>query len=420
MNTADLAVETLAPIDELDRAIVALAARINAATYEMLVLVREFDERVGWLRWGFHSCAVWLHWRCDIGLSAAREKVRVAHALKTLPNIASAFRAGRLSYSKVRALTRVATRADEVDLVAFALGTTAARVEERCRELACGTPDSLDEARRIFARRALRMHRDPARGTLTITVELPLETGELVGKALDKAREANVSRAPEFADAGWHSQQADALVAMASAYLAGNAEKSAGTADNYLVNVHVDRTALARGKGRAGLPLETVKRIACDGSTVTIVEDDEGKPLDVGRKTRVVPTAIRRALDARDGGCVFPGCGRRRFVDAHHVEHWANGGETSLANLVLLCSQHHQLLHEGGFRIEKDFRDRWYFVRPDGRAVPACGYRISDMRDDDVDTLSVALNYPSAEGMLSKLKRRRPTRSAASTSRPDP
>src|SRR5690606_39825144 len=87
---------------------------------------------------------------------------------------------------------------------------------------------------------------------------------------------------------------------------------------------------------------------------------------------------------ARDGGCRFPGCGRKRFVDAHHIEHWSTGGETSLANLMLLCSKHHTLVHEGGFRIEKDYRDRWFFRRPDGRAVPACGYRAADTRDDGV------------------------------------
>src|SRR5690606_23179154 len=113
-------------IDELDRAIVNLAGRINAATYDLLVLVRRFDECRGWLAWGFETCAEWLHWRCDIGLSAAREKVRVAHALKTLPAIGRAFAKGALSYSKVRALTPVASRENEDELLKFALQTTAA------------------------------------------------------------------------------------------------------------------------------------------------------------------------------------------------------------------------------------------------------------------------------------------------------
>jgi hypothetical protein len=127
-----------ASIDDLDRAIVTLAGRINAATYDLLVLIRRFDERAGWLGWGFENCAEWLHYRCDISRSAAREKVRVAHALKTLPSIGRAFAEGTLSYSKVRALTRVAGPHNEDELLAFALTTTAARVEERCRSCAMG------------------------------------------------------------------------------------------------------------------------------------------------------------------------------------------------------------------------------------------------------------------------------------------
>jgi hypothetical protein len=123
--------------------------------------------------------------------------------------------------------------------------------------------------------------------------------------------------------------------------------------------------------------------------------------LSVGRKTRVVPQAIKRALWARDKGCRFPGCRHTRYVDAHHIEHWSAGGETSLENLMLLCSRHHALVHEGGFRIEKDYRDRWFFRRPDGRAVPSCGYRAADMTDNDVDDLDAAAEYldkyPSAE-----------------------
>ena len=387
-------------IDELDRAIVNLSARINAASYELLVLIRRFDERAGWLQWGFANCAEWLHWRCDLGFSAARENVRVAHALKTLPGIALAFSRGELSYSKVRALTRVAQPENEDMLKAFALKTTAARVEERCRELRCGTTDSVAEANRSHANRSLRIHRDPLRGTMTITVELPLEAGELVDKALDRARESSTSSGAEFAEESWAAQQADALVTMAISYLSGTREASSAACDNYQVTVHVDRTALSDGKGRSGLPIESVKRLCCDGETVVIVEGENGEPLNVGRKTRTVPTAIKRALWSRDKGCVFPGCTHKRFVDAHHIQHWSAGGETSLDNLLLLCTRHHRLVHEGGFSIAKDYLDRWYFRRPDGIAVPHCGYRLKDTLDDDIDTNGVMpeLN-PSAEGL---------------------
>lgn len=388
-------------IDDLDRAIVSLAARLNADTHDLLVLIRRFDERGGWLRWGFESCAEWLHWRCDLSLSAAREKVRVAHALKTLPLIAPAFARGELSYSKVRALTRVANPKNEDDLLTFALRTTAARVEERCRELRCGTTASTEDALRAQSRRALSLRRDPQRGTATITVELPLEAAELIDKALDRAMEmeARVYLEPELAKEGWRQQRADALVAMARTYLAGDREAGAGTPDHYQVVVHVDQTALTANHGRSGLPIESVRRIACDSNRITLVEDEHGEPLSIGRKSRTVPAAIKRALWARDKGCRFPGCGRKRFVDAHHIEHWSTSGATSLDNLMLLCTQHHQLVHEGGFRIEKDYQDRWFFKRPDGRAVPDCGYRAEDMTDDDVEAKAEYLDaHPSAEG----------------------
>jgi hypothetical protein len=390
-------------IDDLDRAIVDLSTRINAATYELLVLIRQFDERAGWLKWGFEHCADWLHWRCDLSAGAAREKVRVAHALKTLPAVAEVFRNGELSYSKVRALVRVANRDNEEVLVNFALTTTAARVEERCREMRCGTVDSVIEANRAYAARFLTIRRHAERGTLSITVELPLEAGELIDQALDKARDDNP--APEFAGEGWSARQADALVHMAKSYLRGDSESSTASSENYLVNVHVEQSALASGDGRSGLPIETVRRLGCDADTVVIVEDDQGEPLNVGRKTRIVPTAIKRALRARDRGCTFPGCRNTRFVDAHHVQHWSAGGETSLGNLVLLCSRHHRLVHEGGHSIDKDYRDRWVFMRPDGIAVPECGYRAEDNCDEGSEIGINNLQRDSAESFRSGLEK---------------
>ena len=389
----------LVPIDDLDQAIVNLSARINAETYELLVLIRQFDERAGWLKWGLGNCAEWLHYRCDLSMNTAREKVRVAHALKTLPEIAAAFSSGTLSYSKVRAMTRVAVICNEEDLLSFAVKTTTARVEERCRELKCGTVDSLDGAQRAVANRSLRVNRNTERGVMTISIDLPMETGELVEKALDKARDDSMSKM-EFIDESWSARQADAMVSMASSYLSGDAGQTRNTSDDYLVTVHVDQSALANGNGRSSLPIESVKRLCCDGHAVVIGEDENGEPLIVGRKTRTVPTAIKRALVARDKTCSFPGCHHTRFVDAHHIQHWSAGGETSLDNLMLLCSQHHKLVHEGGFAIERDYQNHWFFKRPDGRAVPTCGYSTRDTLDDDVGDISDLINNPPAGGLL--------------------
>jgi hypothetical protein len=237
---------------------------------------------------------------------------------------------------------------------------------------------------------------------MTITLELPMETGELVEKALDKARDDDKPSA-EFVDTSWSVRQADAMVSMASAYLSGNSSQG-NSSDDYLVTVHVDQSALVNGNGRSSLPIESVKRLCCDGHTVFIGEDEKGEPLNIGRKTRTVPTAIKRALRCRDKHCAFPGCHHTRFVDAHHIEHWSAGGETSLDNLMLLCSRHHTLVHEGGFTIQRDYQNRWFFKRPDGRTVPACGYHPSDITDDDIGDVFELVNNPSAEGILTAVE----------------
>jgi hypothetical protein len=180
-----------------------------------------------------------------------------------------------------------------------------------------------------------------------------------------------------FEGASWVNRQADALALMAETLLArGPASLRSG--DKHLVHVHVDLAALRtpEGEGQSvieggpAVPKETVRRLCCEGGLVTWLEDDAGRTLDVGRKTRVIPSALRRALDKRDQGCRFPGCTNRLFVDAHHIEHWADGGETKLENLTLLCRTHHRLVHEGGFQLSR-CEGKLRFFGPDGRVIPA-------------------------------------------------
>jgi hypothetical protein len=394
-------------IDELDAAICTLARQMNAETYRMLVLVRDFDDRLGWTKWSFRNCAEWLAWRCGLSLSAAREKVRTAHALRLMPQIAAAFADGRLSYSKARALTRVATAHDEDLLLAYALQSSAAQVEERCRQMRNAAPESVSGALRAWERRSLTLWRNEAQGMLTITVELPIEEGELIAKALERSvaageaaigvefaavRDAirDAGEAPSPEGNGWRAQQADALVAIAKSYLSGTGEAdgapvtaaTASAADHYQVVVHVDDSALRGGAGRSDLPIDTLKRLTCDGSLITIVEDEDGTPLDVGRKKRTVSTPLKRALWSRDRGCTFPGCSNKRYIEAHHIRHWANGGATSFENLTLLCWHHHKLLHEGRFKVRRDADNAIIFQRADGRVIPRFGYRLADMCDD--------------------------------------
>jgi len=394
-------------VDELDAAIGRLVRQMNADSYRLLVLVREFDDRYGWKKWTFKNCAEWLAWRSSIGPSAAREKVRTAHALRALPAIAAAFAEGRLSYSKVRALTRVAHFHDEDLLLAYALDATVPQVEERCRQIRNVAPDSVHHARRAWKSRSLTMWRDEARGLMRFTVEVPIEDGELIVRALDCAvaagevtTDVDPDAVAESKGTAWRAQQADALVAVVKAYLDGGSDGEGGsTADHYQVVVHADAQSLTGAAGHADLPIDTVKRLLCDGSLVLVAEDAGGNPLDVGRKQRTVSTPLRRALYARDRGCTFPGCHRKRYLAGHHLRHWIHGGETNPDNMTLQCSHHHRLLHEGGFSIVRDEGGTLRFVTADGRSIPRNGYRLEDFVDDDVGAEDAgAGGEPSREG----------------------
>lgn len=165
---------------------------------------------------------------------------------------------------------------------------------------------------------------------------------------------------------------------MVQQFLAGDG--SGSTAPAHEVVVHIAHDALcdvAESSGAVfdnGRPVavETARRLGCDGALVGVVEGAKGEPLAVGRRTRAVPPAIRRALRVRDGGCRFPGCDRSRYVHAHHIKHWADGGETNLDNLVTLCSFHHRLVHEGGYGVRVDDGEI-RFTRPDGGVIPPAG-----------------------------------------------
>ena len=372
----------------LGDAIAELAARLQAATYELLVMIREFDERGGWGR-GFQSCAHWLNWRTGLAMGAAREKVRVARALGELPRLSAAMRRGSISYSKIRAITRVATPETEERLLDFARCATAAHVERLVR--AWRRVDGIAEAeddRRRHASRYLDTWVDED-GMLVLRGRLSPEVGAIVQRALEAAadriyREASGNTDGSVADAepgGRESvsagqRRADAVGLIAESALAADLDR--GTAgDRYQVVVHVDAEALTEGAeaGHAALedgirvPAETSRRMACDAARVEMRHNRDGSVLDVGRKTRTIPPAIRRALMARDHRCRFPGCSSRH-CDAHHVRHWADGGATRLQNLLLLCRRHHRAVHEEGFTIELGKTGEVCFFWPDGRVLP--------------------------------------------------
>ena len=169
------------------------------------------------------------------------------------------------------------------------------------------------------------------------------------------------------------ARQADALVAVARGYLSGTGGEKRAKSDNYQVVVHVDATALQDKGGKSDLPVESVRRIACDADLVAVTRDAKGNLLNLGRKHRVVSPQLKRALLARDKCCTYPSCSHEQFLEAHHVMHWADGGETSLENTTMICNRHHRLLHEGGFTIHKNFAGEWYFRTAEGRGQGAAG-----------------------------------------------
>ena len=379
---------SLARADALEREITDLCAQINAAGYRLLQLIAELDDQDPWGAWGLNSCAHWLNWRCGIGLNAAREKVRVAHALKDLPVISASFASGQLSFSKVRALTRIADGTNEAELLELALHATAADVEKLVRGYRrAGRLAEREQAMAGHAARELSYYHDDD-GCLVIRARLPAEAGAVVLQALEAAMEAqradeseavseNVTAVTSEPEKRFAQDRADALTTMAETTLRHGPEPLS-PAERYQVVVHVTAETLAASDdGRAELECgqrlapDTARRIACDASLIRITEDADGNPFDIGRKTRAVPRALQRALRARDGGCRFPGCTHHRLLEAHHIRHWANGGATSLDNLVLLCRRHHHLVHEGGFGVERIDDDVIRFTRPDGSIIAA-------------------------------------------------
>jgi hypothetical protein len=386
-------------VESLGDEIIALCGVMHRAEHRLLELIRRLDALHPWND-VMPSCAHWLNYHCGIDLVTAREKVRIARALTDLPAVAEAFAAGRLSYSKVRAITRIATPDNERALIDFARATTATHVEQYVR--AQRQADRLAEARVAYAsyrQRTFNCHTDDD-GSLVFDGRLPAEQGALLLRALERAVDWLFhGTEPAPAPGGAHRphghddapvrsaavRRADALAVLAERFLAAPpaADDALNTADRVQLTIHASAEALLEHAAIDAddpphiedgpvLAPDVVRRLACDSAIVRVLETGAGEPLDVGRKTRVIPPGLRRALKRRDRGCRFPGCANRRFVDGHHIVHWADGGETKLDNLVLLCRHHHRLLHEGGCYIVKD-RDALLFFYADGRPIAPTG-----------------------------------------------
>lgn len=470
---------------ELRRAVTDMAAHINLADWRFIKLVAAMDRRRGWNERGYCNLGNWLDHRCGLGPCAARERIRIGRALARLPRIDAAFRDGVLSYSKVRAVTRVATRDTEAVLLDIAGRSSAAQLESLVR-----TYERVDrsDVQRVPSeqRRGLSWHYED--GMLVVTATVPAARGALVINALQKVVDARkdereayfesllpgnggaaaLTKDAEVPDAEWvggetadtghvaeptaqeqaakqetngsavvpdaangqspdgsaatqpavadglgyvsaetegladcaddvaesddlpaslvfdlsntRQRYADALVDVAEHYLAnGPGPRHRRAGQRYEIVLTIDRNELAEraAEGGAryhvdpdwGIDEEDARQIACDADLTEFIEDAEGNLLNYERRRRIVPAPLVRALRLRDHNrCRFPGCPHQRYVEAHHVEHWIDGGETRLDNLVLLCSAHHRLLHHGAFHITVE-DDGFAFVSRDGEVI---------------------------------------------------
>jgi hypothetical protein len=343
----------------------------------------ELDRRGVHRRDGHLSSASWLKARFHVSGAAASEAVRTARALEQMPDAREALEAGEISCSALRVLVHARASDPEAFEASEGLLTDAARrvsVADLHRVITAWRDRVLSERRDLRSGR--RLHASVSFGGMVrIDGDLDPEAGETLLCALGAVIDAEARGPADEPDPRTPAQRrADALEQICRSYLDRADRPTVGGERPHLV-VTVPLRVLASAGGTAGLtdpagtpgldrvgPVspEVARRLGCDASVTRVVLGPRSEPLDVGRRTPVVPAPIRRALVVRDRSCRFPGCDRPHgWCDAHHVRHWAHGGSTALGNLVLLCRRHHRALHEGGFsaRIEDG---RAVFRRPDG------------------------------------------------------
>ena len=422
LGTDDGALDEV-PLAVLEREIAGFAGRLAAATATWLIWIGAFDRRQGWQRWEQTSCAGWLNWKCGVDMRTGREHVRVARALEGLPIVRRLFLAGELSYSKVRAITRVADRFNEAELCDLALEATASQMEGTCRgmrergPLPVWAPTARFEAMGDHGRMMLELPIDDFRrvreiaqgavdrlvgevradsgdevtrhdvieslggmGAVLSAVIAGLITGSLDGpegpfEDMILVADVEALRSHGGAEATSVDGQCDAEAPVETVDSRGSdaAEPAEETASP---KPATHETACCGGSAEpsectlAGewLPPIVARRVACDARLQAALENAVGDAVGLGRESRVVNRRLRRLLMRRDGGmCRFPGCGMRRGLHAHHVVHWADGGETEMENLVMVCGFHHRSLHEGGWNVVNK-AGRFVFYDPTGRA----------------------------------------------------
>jgi hypothetical protein len=309
------------PLERIEAELVAHAEWEATGMARMLALLGEFDRRQAWLTWGCVSAQQWLSWKCGLGVVAASERLRVARALPNLPVISDAFSRGKLSWSKVREVTRIATPVTDADLSDLAMAGTAAQVAKVVRAMRRVTAV---EAAKQLETRGCTWHVDDD-GSYVVVLKLPTETGASVINMV-KVSTLPVKGVP------YKQSAADAMVEL----IIGDREVHAE------VVVHVEADQVAIEDGPAVAP-EIAEALACNGCVSTVVETPTG-PVEVDRR-RAATRLQRRWLGLRHRECQIEGCHHAGRFDVHHVVERAKGGRTVLTNLVRLCGAHHRLIH---------------------------------------------------------------------------
>jgi hypothetical protein len=382
------------------------ASALAASTCRWLLMLAEIVRRGAWAADGATSPAAWLSWKVGMAASTAREHVRVALALAEWPAVCEAFGAGRMSYSQVRAAVSMGRPELDELAVKFSDSASGAQLQRISRQLrASDRPEPVDR----WASRDVRF-REVAGGMSEIRIVLPTEDALSAWNTLDRradqlgreqlqsvrAAEAAAAAAGDAAAADEPDGPGDAAASLepvgarrTDAFLEAVAGLDAGLPDDasgqdrHLVVLHTTVDALAEpdaGEDRLvtvaddtgrtpTLSARVIKRLTCTRARV-VAHDADGEPAVVRDKRRGATPGQRRRLLVRDRGCRFPSCDRTLGLHVHHIVHWADGGPTELANLVLRCGAHHRIVHDQGWTLATDGRGRFTFTAPDGPPLP--------------------------------------------------
>jgi len=340
-------------------------AVFHAGICEWLI---EVDRGQRFLADGSPDLVQWVSARFGLRHSTAGQLVRVARRLQDLPVLRSRFAEGVLSLDQTDAISRMATPESEEGLVEECLGLSTAALDRVARR---ANPPTIDDERSVWERRHLGLQWNLDESELKFGGSIPGAEGRLFESAVrDRA-----DRIPENPESGvfdpYPARLADGLVELAAT---SGDQTSAPAQITVFADLDVltdDTETIGVAELEAGpvIANATARRLACD-SIVECAVYDHARTLGVGRRTRLIPGWLRRQLWHRDGGCRFPGCGRKTWVHGHHIQHWADGGPTDLDNLILLCGYHHRFLHEHRWGIELNPDRTPVFTRPDGREYP--------------------------------------------------